>query len=58
MLKMGCSMKEIADWLGHADISTSMNVYAHLDMDAKKNIAERFDGMFSLNGQRLVPDLV
>jgi integrase len=39
MLKMGCSMKEIADWLGHADIKTAMNVYAHWDMAEKKDVA-------------------
>lgn len=32
MLKAGCNMKEISDWLGHADISTSMNIYAHVDL--------------------------
>ena len=42
MLKMGCSMKEVADWLGHADIKTAMNVYTHIDMEQKKNVAEKF----------------
>jgi integrase len=48
MLKMGCSMKEIADWLGHADIRTAMNVYAHLDADAKKNVANRFSSLLPI----------
>ena len=48
MLKMGCSMKEIQEWLGHSDIKTSMNVYAHLDMDAKQQVANRFAAQFSL----------
>ena len=48
MLKMGCSMKEVADWLGHADIKTSMNVYAHLDIEAKKSVAERFSSILSI----------
>lgn len=49
MLKMGCSMKEVADWLGHSDIKTAMNVYAHLDMETKQNVADRFVSVFSLN---------
>jgi|GEM_PF-3319466 len=40
MLKMGCTMKEISDWLGHSDIGTSMNIYGHLDLDAKKSDAK------------------
>ena len=47
MLKMGCSMKEIADWLGHSNITTAMNVYAHLDFEAKKNVANRFRSILS-----------
>ncbi len=49
MLKMGRSMKEISDVLGHSDIQTSMNIYAHVDMDAKKEIADQFGSMFVLN---------
>ena len=48
MLKMGCSMKEVADWLGHADIKTAMNVYAHLDFEMKQSVANRFGEKFSL----------
>ena len=48
ILKMGYNMKEIADWLGHADIKTSMNIYAHLDMDAKKGVADRLGSLLSL----------
>ena len=47
MLKMGYSMKEISDWLGHADIKTSMNIYA-FDMDAKKDIVNRFGSILPL----------
>ena len=31
----GVSMKEIQAWLGHSDISTTMNIYTHLDVDSK-----------------------
>jgi len=49
MLKMGCSMKEIADWLGHNDIKTAMNVYAHLDIEAKQDVANRFTSILSID---------
>lgn len=49
LLHLGFNMKEIQMWLGHGDIGTTMNLYAHLDMEAKRNIAgvlsERFAGM-------------
>ena len=48
MLKMGCSMKEIADWLGHSDITTAMNIYAHIDFEHKKEVANRFKSILSL----------
>jgi len=48
MLKMGCSMKEISDWLGHSDIGTSMNIYAHLDFGAKKDVSNRLGSILSI----------
>ena len=48
MLKMGCTMKEVADWLGHADIKTAMNVYAHLDFEQKQTVADRFAALLSI----------
>jgi len=48
MLKMGCSMKEVSDWLGHSNIQTSMNVYAHLDIEQKQNIANKFNSTFAI----------
>lgn len=47
MLKAGCSMKEISDWLGHADIGTSMNIYAHLDTEAKRDVSNRLSSLLS-----------
>ena len=36
----GFGMKQIQEWLGHSDFSTTANVYAHLDYNSKKFSAE------------------
>jgi integrase len=33
-------MKQIQEWLGHSDISTTANIYAHLDSQSK-NLSAR-----------------
>ena len=48
MLKAGCSMKEISDFLGHADIGTSMNLYAHLDAESKRDVSNRLGSLLSI----------
>ena len=37
---MGVSMKEIQEWLGHSDFSTTANIYSHLTSDTKVRTAE------------------
>ena len=33
-------LKQIQEWLGHSDFSTTANIYAHLDVASKQNTAE------------------
>jgi len=33
-------MKQIQEWLGHSDFSTTANIYAHLDYSSKITLAE------------------
>lgn len=33
-------LKQIQEWLGHSDFSTTANIYAHLDAASKQNTAE------------------
>jgi integrase len=33
-------MKQIQDWLGHSDFSTTANIYAHLDYNSKLSSAQ------------------
>ena len=40
MLANGVPMKQIQDWLGHSDFSTTANIYAHLDYTSKLSSAK------------------
>ncbi len=44
LLKNGVPMKQIQEWLGHSDFSTTANIYAHLDYAAKLNSAQAMLG--------------
>ena len=50
LLYLGFNMKEIQMWLRHGDIGTTMNIYAHLDMSAKRNIADTLNEKFAAFG--------
>lgn len=41
LLKAGCSMKEISEWLGHSSIGITMNTYTHIDFESKKETADK-----------------
>lgn len=43
----GFNIKDIQEWLGHADIQTTANIYAHLDNERKKNIALSMSSSFT-----------
>lgn len=43
LLKQGIPMKQIQEWLGHSDISTTSNIYAHLDSASKNVSAETME---------------
>lgn len=49
LLSKGWNMKAISDWLGHSQIGTTMNIYAHINMDQKRNLAKTIDNTFSNN---------
>ena len=43
LLAQGAHPKEVQELLGHADVSTTMNVYAHASREAKKQSAKLLD---------------
>ena len=46
MIAKGFTLKDIQEWLGHANITMTANVYSHLDMGRKQAIAESLAGTF------------
>jgi integrase len=51
LLANGVPMKQIQEWLGHSDFSTTANVYAHLDYHSKITSAEAI-----LTGLKMQPE--
>ena len=47
MLANDISMKEIQEWLGHSNISTTANIYTHVDSESKRKSANIIDNVLS-----------
>lgn len=43
LLSRGFTLKDVQEWLGHADITMTANVYGHLDIERKKSIADAME---------------
>ena len=46
LIEKGWQMKDISDWLGHSSITTTMNIYGHLSMEHKREMANGLTGLF------------
>lgn len=47
LIAQGFDMKDVQEWLGHADYSTTANLYAHLNPKRKNTMAESMSNSFS-----------
>lgn len=47
-----CPMKQIQEWLGHSDFTTTANIYAHLDYKSKITSANEMDNILTLPDTR------
>ena len=37
----GCTLKDVQEYMGHADIQMTANIYGHLDMQRKQLLTEK-----------------
>jgi len=47
LIAMNWSLKDVQEWLGHSDIQMTANIYSHLDIARKANIATSLADKFS-----------
>ena len=56
MLANGVQMKQIQEWLGHSNFSTTADVYSHLDFSAKIDSANKIANALSGNKRIRIED--
>ena len=47
-MSQGYQLKDVQEWLGHSNISTTADIYGHLDDERKKNIARQMNGILAV----------
>ena len=52
LLANGVSLKEIQDWLGHSDYSTTANIYSHLEYGAKLKSAGKISETLNIKREK------
>ena len=55
LLANGVPMKQIQEWLGHSDFSTTANIYAHLDYSSKLTSADAMLSGLGINSPQCSP---
>ncbi|WP_286676273.1 tyrosine-type recombinase/integrase [Peribacillus asahii] len=43
LLEAGAAIKEVQDRLGHTDVQTTMNIYAHVTKKTKAEAIQKFE---------------
>ena len=49
LVDKGWDINDIKEWLGHADISTTANIYAHISHRKKVSLAKSLEGSFTFD---------
>ncbi len=49
LLSYGAAPKEVQELLGHSDVSTTMNIYAHASREAKRTSAKLLDSVMGMD---------
>ena len=52
LINMGFTLKDVQDWLGHSDIKMTANIYSHLDVARKNNMANSLNEKLMAAGGR------
>ena len=53
-LELGVDIKTLSEILGHANVSTTLNIYAHSLFEQKKNAIERLNKMYIMQSEQSV----
>ncbi|WP_397540231.1 tyrosine-type recombinase/integrase [Rummeliibacillus pycnus] len=48
LFEAGVSIKEVQDRLGHSDVKTTMNIYAHVTEKAKEVAIQKFESYLNI----------
>ena len=48
LFEAGASLKEVQDRLGHSDVQTTMNIYAHVTQKAKEEVIQKFENYLNI----------
>jgi len=52
LIALGCNVKEVSSFLGHNQVSTTLNVYAHLFNSSSIGLMQKYDSILSGSGTR------
>lgn len=47
LLNQGFTLKDVQEWMGHSDIKMTANIYGHLDIARKQNMAGTMSGLLN-----------
>jgi len=49
LLESGASLKELQDWAGHANFSTTADIYAHVQVQTKMKLTDAISGILNVS---------